>query len=64
MIAQSWEDSVPEEIEDDESSEEWISGRTTIAKAFSVLLQQAWFKPARLMVHLTFIKLKHSLLLS
>ncbi|KAI3993351.1 hypothetical protein MKX01_010094 [Papaver californicum] len=48
VIAQMWEDSEPEEIEEDESSDEWISGRATIAGAFSVLLQQAWLKPVQL----------------
>ncbi|RZC88230.1 hypothetical protein C5167_016031 [Papaver somniferum] len=48
VIAQTWEDSEPEEIEEDESSDEWISGRSTIARAFSVLLQQAWLNPVQL----------------
>ncbi|OVA16680.1 Importin-beta [Macleaya cordata] len=49
VIAQSWEDSCPEETEQNESSEEWRSGRAAIARAFSILLQQAWLKPVQLM---------------
>ncbi|XP_059632005.1 importin beta-like SAD2 homolog [Cornus florida] len=44
VMAQCWEDSVPEEVEQNESSE-WVSGRNTIARAFSDLLQQAWLRP-------------------
>ncbi|KAA8527975.1 hypothetical protein F0562_035156 [Nyssa sinensis] len=47
VMAQCWEDSVPEEVEQNESSEMWVSGRTTIARAFSDILQQAWLTPVQ-----------------
>ncbi|KAK6930334.1 Importin-beta, N-terminal domain [Dillenia turbinata] len=42
VMAQSWEDTVPEDFEQDKSSEKWVTGRRTIARAFSDLLQKAW----------------------
>ncbi|XP_022844600.1 uncharacterized protein LOC111367768 isoform X2 [Olea europaea var. sylvestris] len=45
LVAQCWEDSAPEGSEENESYVAWVSRRTTIAKAFSDLLQRAWFKP-------------------
>ncbi|KAL2534882.1 ARM repeat superfamily protein [Abeliophyllum distichum] len=45
LVAQCWENSTPEESEENESYVTWVSRRTTIAKAFSVLLQRAWFRP-------------------
>ena len=50
IMAQCWEDSMPEEGEQKESSEVWVSGRVTIVIALSTLLQQAWLRPAELMV--------------
>ncbi|KAF8401236.1 hypothetical protein HHK36_012168 [Tetracentron sinense] len=44
-MAQTWEDSVPEEFEQNDSSEKWRSGWATIARTFSALLQQAWLTP-------------------
>ncbi|XP_057959016.1 importin beta-like SAD2 homolog [Malania oleifera] len=46
-MAHSWEDSMPEEVEESESSEMWISGQATIARGFSYLLQQAWLLPSQ-----------------
>ncbi|KAI9195873.1 hypothetical protein LWI28_018945 [Acer negundo] len=45
LMAQSWENSMPEEAERNDSSEKWMSGQATIAKALSALLQQAWLTP-------------------
>ncbi|KAK3190206.1 hypothetical protein Dsin_029767 [Dipteronia sinensis] len=45
LMAQSWENSMPEEAERNDSSEKWTSGQATIAKALSALLQQAWLTP-------------------
>ncbi|KAJ6312263.1 hypothetical protein OIU77_013910 [Salix suchowensis] len=45
VMSQSWENSVPEETEQVESSEKWISGRTTNGKSLSALLEQAWLTP-------------------
>lgn len=42
VMGQSWEESMPEEVELSESRETWLSGQATLAKAFSSLLQQAW----------------------
>ena len=52
VMAQCWEDSMPEEGEQNESIEVWVSGRATIARALSNLLQQAWLRPAQEMVSL------------
>lgn len=49
VMAQCWEDSMPEEGEQNESSDVWVSGRSTIANALSNLLQQAWLRPAQQM---------------
>uniref|UniRef100_A0A5B7BY10 Importin N-terminal domain-containing protein n=1 Tax=Davidia involucrata TaxID=16924 RepID=A0A5B7BY10_DAVIN len=49
VMAQCWEDSVPEEVEQNESSEMWLSGQATIARAFSDILQQAWLTPVQAM---------------
>lgn len=45
VMAQSWENSMPEEPEQNESSEKWASGRAAIGRAFSILLQRAWLSP-------------------
>ncbi|BFG14847.1 hypothetical protein CerSpe_011210 [Prunus speciosa] len=45
VMDQSWETFTGEESEENESSEKWASGRVTIARAFSALLQQAWLTP-------------------
>ncbi|GMY28006.1 importin beta-like SAD2 homolog isoform X1 [Fagus crenata] len=45
VMAQSWENFMPEELEQNESSKKWASGRATIGRAFSALLQQAWLSP-------------------
>lgn len=50
VMAQCWEDSMPEEGEQNESSDAWVAGRSTIANALSNLLQQAWLRPAQEMV--------------
>ncbi|GFZ13846.1 ARM repeat superfamily protein [Actinidia rufa] len=49
IMAQCWEDCMPEEGEQKESSEVWVSGRVTIVIALSTLLQQGWLRPAELM---------------
>ncbi|KAG7995708.1 hypothetical protein I3843_01G123200 [Carya illinoinensis] len=45
VMAQSWENLFPEELEQNELSEKWTSGRATIGRAFSALLQHAWLSP-------------------
>ncbi|CAK7326263.1 unnamed protein product [Dovyalis caffra] len=45
VMSQSWENFIPEETEQIESSEKWVCGRTAIGKAFSALLEQAWLAP-------------------
>lgn len=45
VMAQFWENFLSEEFEHNESREEWASGRATIGRAFSSLLQQAWLTP-------------------
>ncbi|XP_062143385.1 importin beta-like SAD2 homolog isoform X2 [Alnus glutinosa] len=45
VMAQSWENFMPEELEQNELSEKWASGRATVGRAFSALLQQAWLSP-------------------
>ncbi|KAF3456470.1 hypothetical protein FNV43_RR01120 [Rhamnella rubrinervis] len=47
VMAQFWENFLSEEFEHNESSEKWAPGRTTIGRAFSSLLQQAWLTPMR-----------------
>ncbi|RXH71792.1 hypothetical protein DVH24_025293 [Malus domestica] len=44
-IDQSWESFTAEQSEENESNEKWVSGRATICRAFSSLLQQAWLAP-------------------
>lgn len=41
-MAQSWEDSMPEDIEQNKLSNEWARDQDILARAFSMLLQQAW----------------------
>lgn len=53
VMSQSWEESMPEEIEQNESAV-WLSGQATIAKAFSSLLQHAWITSIQPMVRLKF----------
>ncbi|KAJ6899691.1 hypothetical protein NC652_025981 [Populus alba x Populus x berolinensis] len=45
VMSQSWENFIPEETEQIESSEKWISGRTVNGKSLSALLEQAWLAP-------------------
>ncbi|KDP27986.1 hypothetical protein JCGZ_19066 [Jatropha curcas] len=45
VMAQSWQNFLPEEIEEIESSEKWASGQATIGKALSALLHQTWLTP-------------------
>jgi hypothetical protein len=54
-MAQSWENFMPEELEQNELSEKWASGRATVGRAFSALLQQAWLSPVHKLVSLWFI---------
>ncbi|XAR56947.1 hypothetical protein NMG60_11024924 [Bertholletia excelsa] len=49
VMAQCWEDSMPEEGEHNEPDRVWLSGRATIASALSNLLQQAWLRPSQQM---------------
>ncbi|XP_043710645.1 importin beta-like SAD2 [Telopea speciosissima] len=42
VMAKTWEVYVAEQIEQDESSSNWQSGWVSMARTFSVLLQQAW----------------------
>ncbi|XP_015062518.2 importin beta-like SAD2 homolog [Solanum pennellii] len=51
VIAQCWENSASEENEQDDSSQLWLSGQTTMMRAFSDLLQHAWLRSAPLMEH-------------
>lgn len=55
VMAQSWENFMPEELEQNELSEKWTSGRATIGRAFSALLQQAWLSPVHQLVGLRFL---------
>lgn len=65
VMAQCWEDSMPEEGEQNESSDAWLAGRSTIANALSNLLQQAWLRPAQEMVsRFTYSSSLHRLLLN
>ena len=57
VMGQSWEESMPEEVEECESPEPWLSSQATIAKAFSSLLQQAWITAVQPMVSLKFCML-------
>lgn len=50
VMAQCWEGSEPEEAGKNKPNEIWVSGCSTIAAAFSDLLQQAWLKPLQLVV--------------
>ncbi|THG02282.1 hypothetical protein TEA_012253 [Camellia sinensis var. sinensis] len=52
VMTRCWENSMPEEDDHDESSEVWVSGRATIARDLSNLLQQGWLRPAQQMVSL------------
>ncbi|GMH18258.1 hypothetical protein Nepgr_020099 [Nepenthes gracilis] len=49
VIAKSWEDSVPEEAEENELSAKWAPCSLTIASALSSLLQQVWLIPTQTM---------------
>ncbi|KAK9289104.1 hypothetical protein L1049_017576 [Liquidambar formosana] len=51
VMAQCWEDSMPEEVEQNESGEKWASGQAATARAFSALLQQAWLSPVHPIVN-------------
>lgn len=64
-MAQSWENFMPDEFEQIESSEKWKFGQVAIAKDFSALLQQAWLRPIEPMVSHKFpLTLRHSFLLA
>ncbi|CAL5401532.1 unnamed protein product [Camellia sinensis] len=52
VMTRCWEDSMPEEDDHNESSEVWVSGRATIARDLSNLLQQGCLRPAQQMVSL------------
>lgn len=54
VMAQTWESDMSEELEENESSENLVSGRATIGRAFSALLQQAWLSPMHRSVSLRF----------
>ena len=54
VMVQCWENIVPEELEQNESSEKWTSGRATIGGAFSALLQRAWLSTVYQLVCLKF----------
>lgn len=54
VMSQSWENFIPEETEQIESSEKWISGRTENGKSLSALLEQAWLAPVHPVVSLIF----------
>ncbi|XP_024197726.1 importin beta-like SAD2 homolog isoform X2 [Rosa chinensis] len=45
VMAQIWENDMSEELEEKESSQNFLSGQATIGRAFSDLLQQAWLAP-------------------
>lgn len=51
VMAQCWENSAPEDNEQDDSSQLWISDQATMMRAFSDLLQHAWLRSAPLMEH-------------
>ncbi|XP_048497236.1 uncharacterized protein LOC104889132 isoform X2 [Beta vulgaris subsp. vulgaris] len=42
VMAKSWQNTVPEEDEEDDLNEKWATDQKTMAIAFSALLQQAW----------------------
>ncbi|XP_021594154.1 importin beta-like SAD2 isoform X3 [Manihot esculenta] len=48
VMAKSWENFLPEEIEQIESGEKWASGQAAIGRALSALLQQTWLAPMHL----------------
>ncbi|KAK1293431.1 hypothetical protein QJS10_CPB17g00921 [Acorus calamus] len=48
-IAKVWEDVMPDEDEQNQSSNEYKSGWSTIARTFSGLLQQAWLRSPQAM---------------
>lgn len=50
VMAKSWENFLPEEIEQIESGEKWASGQAAIGRALSALLQQTWLAPMHLVV--------------
>ncbi|WCJ23225.1 ARM repeat superfamily protein [Euphorbia peplus] len=45
-MAVSWENFLPEDIEQIESGEKWATGSLEIGKSLSTLLQQTWLAPA------------------
>ncbi|CAH1454615.1 unnamed protein product [Lactuca virosa] len=45
VMGQCWEESFPGGVADDAQSDVVVSGRATIDKAFTDLLQQAWLRP-------------------
>ncbi|XP_023733599.1 importin beta-like SAD2 homolog [Lactuca sativa] len=45
VMGQCWEESFPGGVADDAQSEVVVSGRATIDKAFTDLLQEAWLRP-------------------
>ncbi|KAJ7955304.1 Importin beta-like SAD2-like protein [Quillaja saponaria] len=45
MMAQIWENSMPEESEKNKSCEKWVSSQAEMSRSFAALLQQAWLRP-------------------
>ena len=48
VMAQCWEESLPEEGEDGVTNNVVVAGRAIIAKALTNLLQVAWLRPAEM----------------
>lgn len=51
-MAKSWENFLPEDTEQTESSKKWPTGTIVIGKSLSTLLQQTWLTPDLPMVSL------------
>ncbi|KNA17637.1 hypothetical protein SOVF_078380 [Spinacia oleracea] len=49
VMAKSWQDTVPEEKEQDHFSGKWASDQKTMSRAFSALLQNAWLVTKEIM---------------
>ncbi|KAL6190783.1 hypothetical protein ACLB2K_037177 [Fragaria x ananassa] len=45
VMAQIWENDMSEDLEENESNHNFLSGQATIGRAFSDLLQRAWLAP-------------------
>lgn len=61
VMAQIWENDMSEELEEKESSQNFLSGQATIGRAFSDLLQQAWLAPMHISVSLGLLLLDNRL---